>query len=572
MARTSRVHKEGRPRGTEPEKISTGKVYHVALYVRLSILDGGHKDSDTAETQELLLRHFIEGKPYFSLFSVYTDNGKSGVNFERSGFERMMEDVKRGLVNCIIVKDLSRFGRNYIEAGEYLEKVFPFLGVRFIAVNDGIDTDDPASFDSLSLHLKNLVNEMYARDISAKISTVLRGKQERGEFIGTLAAYGYQKSEKDKHKLVIDEKTAPVVRDIFSWRLAGFSYGDIIRRLAAQGIPSPCQYRYMTGSIYNERLSNVPWRIGTVRRIVANPVYLGHTVQGKSRESLSQGQKRKYFPEEEWIIVKNTHEAIIDPSVFNQVQQINLIKKQKKNAQRKRFPEVERTEDILKSLVCCGSCGRRLMRHRNIWENKYKTPRIHVEYRYLCPRHEFELRSCSFQGICEGELQTAVFEAIRVQVQLAENMKKIISSQKKNSMEQEKAQIELQLQRVMEGLEKIKRHKASLYDNYADGLMNEQDYIYAQSRYQEKEVMLQKHILELNISLESYHKEGLGENPWIKNMLHFRDATELTREMVLTLVEKVTVYNDMALQVTFRFQDDFCRLQKNLLEGGKGDE
>lgn len=151
-------------------------------------------------------------------------------------------------------------------------------------------------------------------------------------------------------------------------------------------------------------------------------------------------------------------------------------------------------------------------------------------------------------------------------------MKKIISSQKKNSMEQEKAQTELQLQRVMEGLEKIKQHKASLYDDYADGLMNEQDYIYAQSRYQEKEVMLQKHILELNISLESYHKEGLGENPWIKNMLHFRDATELTREMVLTLVEKVTVYNDMALQVTFRFQDDFCRLQKNLLEGGKGDE
>lgn len=184
MARTSRVHKEGRPRGTEPEKISTRKVYHVVLYVRLSILDGGHKDSDTAETQELLLRRFIEGKPYFSLFSVYTDNGESGVNFERSGFERMMEDVKRGLVNCIIVKDLSRFGRNYIEAGEYLEKVFPFLGVRFIAVNDGIDTDDPASFDSLSLHLKNLVNEMYARDISKKISTVLHEKQQRGEFIG----------------------------------------------------------------------------------------------------------------------------------------------------------------------------------------------------------------------------------------------------------------------------------------------------------------------------------------------------------------------------------------------------
>lgn len=193
MARISRIQKREFSQGMEvknnaaeknSEKNSIQKIYHVALYVRLSVLDGGHKGSDTAETQELLLRSFIEGKACFSLFSVYVDNGETGVNFKRDGFERMMEDVREGLVDCIIVKDLSRFGRNYIEAGEYLEKIFPFLGVRFIAVNDGIDTDDPASFDSLSLHLKNLVNEMYARDISKKISTVLHEKQQRGEFIG----------------------------------------------------------------------------------------------------------------------------------------------------------------------------------------------------------------------------------------------------------------------------------------------------------------------------------------------------------------------------------------------------
>jgi len=350
MARTSRIQKRELAWEMETEKYIEKKIYHVALYVRLSVLDSGHKDSDTAETQELLLRRFIEGKAEFSLFSVYIDNGKTGVNFKRGGFERMMEDVKKGFVDCIIVKDLSRFGRNYIEAGEYLEKVFPFLGVRFIAVNDGIDTADPISFD-LSLHLKNLVNDLYARDISAKISTVLHEKQKRGEFIGAWAAYGYQRSKEDKHQLVIDEKTAPVVRDIFAWRLAGFSYMDIVRKLTAQGVPSPSKYRYMLGLVHDKRFIKTPWRVETIKWIMGNEVYLGHTVQGKRRESLFLGEKRKSLPENEWIIVKNTHEAIVDLSIFNQVQQINRMKKQEKRAKQERFPEAECTENILKEFV-----------------------------------------------------------------------------------------------------------------------------------------------------------------------------------------------------------------------------
>ncbi len=339
MARISRIQKREFSQGMEVknnaaeknlEKNSIQKIYHVALYVRLSVLDGGHKGSDTAETQELLLRSFIEGKACFSLFSVYVDNGETGVNFKRDGFERMMEDVREGLVDCIIVKDLSRFGRNYIETGEYLEKIFPFLGVRFIAVNDRIDTDNPASFDYLSLHLKNLVNDVYARDISAKIGTVLHEKQERGEFIGAWAAYGYQRSREDKHRLVIDEKTAPVVKDIFAWRLAGSSYGDIVRKLTEQGIPSPSKYRYMTGLVHHKRFMKTPWRVETIRWIVGNEVYLGHTVQGRRRESLFLGERRKSLQKNKWIVVENTHEAIVEQSIFNQVQQINQTKRQER--------------------------------------------------------------------------------------------------------------------------------------------------------------------------------------------------------------------------------------------------
>lgn len=368
-------------------------------------------------------------------------------------------------------------------------------------------------------------------------------------------AYGYRKSEKDKHKLVIDEKTASVVRDIFSWRLAGLSYKDIVRRLTAQGIPSPGKYRYMEGLIHDKRFSNVPWRVETIKLIMGNEVYLGHMVQGRKRECLFQGIKQELLPKEQWIIVENTHKAIIDQLVFDEVQQINLAKKQKWKALKERFPEVGYTENILKGLVCCSICGERLTRRRNIRENKYKTPKIQVWYQYICPAHVSDPSRCSFQGIKEQELLQAVFEAIRMQVQLAGNMERIVRFQKEKPIRKEQAQIELQLQKERTELEKIKQHKEKLYDDYADSLMDEQDYLYAQARYKEKETALQRHISELNISLESYSREELDENTWLKNTLRFQDVTELTQEMASALVEKITVYHDMALQITFRFQD-----------------
>lgn len=272
MARKSRIAEK------QPPLTLLERIYKVGLYVRLSVLDSGKKDSDTVESQEDILRKFIEGKSEFSLVSVYVDNGQTGVNFDRDEFERLLSDVRSGKVDCIIVKDLSRFGRNYIEAGEYLEKVFPFLGVRFIAVNDGYDSLDPAASAGLSLHLKNLVNDVYARDISAKISPVLRGKQERGEFIGAWAAYGYLKSPEDKHRIVIDPQTAPVVRDMFAWRVSGLSYQNIARRLTERHILSPSQYRYQIGIMKNPKFADVPWKITTVKNILENEVYLGHMV------------------------------------------------------------------------------------------------------------------------------------------------------------------------------------------------------------------------------------------------------------------------------------------------------
>lgn len=568
MARTSRVHKKELPQGMGTAK-ETEKIYQTALYVRLSVLDSGKKDSDTAETQERLLRQFIEGKPNFSLFSVYLDNGESGVTFTRNGFERMMEDVRAGQVDCIIVKDLSRFGRNYIETGEYLEKIFPFLGVRFIAVNDGIDTADPASVDSLALHLKNLVNDVYARDISAKISSVLHGKQECGEFIGTWAAYGYQKSTEDRHRLVIDEKTAPVVRNIFAWRVQGLSYQEIARRLTGQGVPSPSQYRYAQGVMKNKRFANVPWRIGTIKLITGNEVYLGHTVQGRKQESLAQGQKQKKLPKEEWCIVKNTHEAIVDQFTFDQVQQMNRTRKQQYQEKQGCFGNLGNTENILKGLVYCGNCGRRLVRYRFVRENKRKAPRLHAGYSYICPIHAAFPLQCGFGRIREQELYDAVLEAIRVQVQLAGDMEKMAAeSGVRKQLGWKQECLQSQIGQMETELGKIRQYREKLYDDYADGLMGEQDYVYAQERYQEKETKLREQVLELEQSCHSLHKQRPENNPWLKNMLQFRDIGKLTREMAVALIEKITVYQNAALHIDFRFQEDRQKLRECLAERG----
>lgn len=571
MARTSRKQSKRLSDGMRNARKETGqqtvmeKIYRTALYIRLSVLDSGKKDSDTVETQESLLRQFLEGKPCFSIFDVYVDNGEIGVDFKRDEFERLMEDVRGGRVDCIIVKDLSRFGRNYIETGEYLEKVFPFLGIRFIAVNDGYDSADPAAADGLSLHLKNLVNDVYARDISAKISPALRGKQMRGEFIGAWAAYGYRKSKENKHRLVIDPNTAQVVHDIFAWRLEGISYQKIARRLTEQGIPSPGQYRYRQGIVKDRKFAESLWQVETVKDLLANEVYLGHMVQGRKRESLFEGQKQKYLPREEWFIVKNTHEAIIDQKTFDEVQKLNLLKKKEYWQKQERFSGVENTENILKGLVYCGDCGRKLVRYKNIRENKRKKPQLHIWYNYICPNHAADQTLCGFGSIRELELLDVVSEAVRVQISLAEDMEKQAAAFRFESpVRQERERMEVQIRETEAELKRIRKHRESLYDDYADNLMGERDYIYAQNRYKEKEAALQGQLLELNRSLQSIHEEEPSVNPWLKNMLRFRGKTELAREMATALIEKITIYNSTTLKIEFRFSDAFRQLEETL--------
>lgn len=560
MARKSRITNQLQPLAAVQERI-----YRAGLYVRLSVLDSGKKGSDTVETQEAVLRKFIEGKPQFSLCDVYVDNGQTGVNFERDEFERLLEDVRSGRVDCIIVKDLSRFGRNYIEAGEYLEKVFPFMGIRFIAINDQYDSIDPATSDVLTMHLKNLVNDVYARDISQKICPVLRGKQERGEFIGAWAAYGYLRSEDDKHRLVVDEKTAPVVRDIFLWRVMGKSYAKIAETLRERKIPSPSQYRCSIGIIKDKRLSQATWRITTIKTILSNEVYLGHTVQGRKQEALWKGQKQRVLPKDQWVVVQNTHEPIIEKELFDAVQSINQQAAEQYWERQKRFSHLENTENILKGLVYCGECGTNLTRYKNVRENKHKEPRFHVWYNYICPVHATAADLCSFTSIPEQDLLSTVFEVLRAQFLTALNMEKLMKqAQYRNTLSAEKRSLQAKIETAQIELERIARHRETLYDDYADRLMNESDYLYAQNRYQDREKALRQQIDELTEQERVIKTEKTGENPWLKAFLCFCDEPFLTRRMAEELIQRVVVYSKNRIIVTLRFEDEYLKLRDSL--------
>lgn len=541
------------------------RIFRVGLYVRLSVLNGGNKDNDMAETQESILRAFVGENPCLTVTAVYVDNGETGTDFKRSEFEHLIEDVKKGMIDCIVVKDLSRFGRNYIETGEYLEKIFPFLGVRFIAVNDHYDSIDPSASDILTMHLKNLVNDIYARDLSQKICPVLRGKQERGEYIGNWAPYGYLKSPENKNRLIVDPKTAPVVRDMFQWRLEGYGYTEIARKLIEAGIASPGKYRWENGLCRDKRQNDMKWSDQAIKSILSSQIYIGHMVQGKCQRTLWKGQKHTTVPKEQWIVVENTHEAIVDSETFHKVQTINQMVKEQYYTKRKiPVPETGK-ENILQGKAICGNCGTNLRHFKQFSERKYKEPHFSVWFTYCCRNHLKDKNCCPFTSVREKALLKVVFEAVKIQMMIAEN----IQTQMKGDFYQQRAERKRQELKEKAGqvekqLLQISRHKESLYDDYAERLMSEQDYVYAQKRYQNKEAVLRCQLQELEIQASSVPEAAEYKNRGLDEFFRFRNQSCLTREMVSSLIDRVIVFDREHITIQFRYEDEFQKLQERL--------
>lgn len=382
------------------------KTFQAAVYLRLSredgdVTEGGKQVSNSIANQNELVMDYLKSHPEISVISTYTDDGYTGVNFDRPEFQRMLSDIREGRINCVIVKDLSRFGRNYIESGRYIEKIFPMLGIRFIAITDGYDSINEDMGTDMIVPFKNLINDAYCRDISIKIRSHMDIKRRNGEYIGAFAAYGYLKDEDNKNHLVIDEYAADVVRDIFSMKLCGMSQQAIADKLNADGILSPIQYKKSIGVGLNssfQKSVKPKWSYNAVLRILKNEVYTGTVVQGKCTTPNYKIKKRIHKDETDWIRVEDMHDAIIPKSDFDIVQEILLRDTRVAPDQSEVFP--------LAGMVYCADCGEPMVRKT--------VPAGDKRYvYYVCSGNKKDKTKCRTHNISEKKLMQGVLEVVQ---------------------------------------------------------------------------------------------------------------------------------------------------------------
>ena len=553
MARTKRKINPILPEAEAPAPAQ--KKYRTAAYVRLSVADSGKPGADTIEGQKNLLLHFIENDKSLTLYGLFCDNGRTGTDFERPEFEKLMETVKHGEVDCIVVKDLSRFGRNYKETGNYLERIFPFLGVRFIAVNDGFDTlTAERGADGYLVPLKNLINEVYSKDISKKSGSALATKQKNGDFIGAWAPFGYRKCADDPHKLEPDETTAPVVRQIFQWRAEGMSVTRIAKKLNDSGIPSPSAYLYNTCVCKTEKYNGAIWHIQAVKNILSRQVYIGHMVQGTKRQSFYENRRQYKKPQEEWVIVENTHEPIIDRDTFEKVQEIMRQRNEEYFEKLGRFSHLETTENILKGLIYCADCKRPLVRYKNVSHNKK------LWYTFICQTHSNDITSCPKKNIREEVLISMLMQAIQTQIGLAADMDELVR-RVNSSPKQKKRTADLQgrLDTAKKSLKRYNNLYDSLYQNYVDKLMTEQEYVTLKSRYK-AEAEEAERLIETLTRQQAGESEHTPGNRFLTAFGKFKGEDTLTKEMAQTLIERVYVDGNSNIEIVFRYRDEYRAL------------
>lgn len=542
------------------------RVYHAAAYVRLSVEDNRRIDNrESMAMQQYMLVKFIEGRPDMRLQGVYCDNGQTGTDFERPGFEHMMDKVRDRAIDCIVVKDLSRFGRNYVETGYYLEKIFPCLGVRFVAVNDSYDTLKDGNGNEMVLSLKNLVNDLYAKDISQKVRSSLNTKRINGEYIGSVFPYGYRKSPEDKHKLVIDPDAASVVRSIFRWRADGMGVVQIVRRLNEEEIPGPALYFYQKG--YTSREPSEAgrlWKAPGVYRMLGNPVYAGHMAQGKTQKSLSEGISKMDVPRNEWIIVKNTHPPVIDQETFDRVQELMEKSRCLSHAIRGKHGTAE---NIFKGLLVCSDCGGKMVRHKNI------SAKGSARYTFVCSVYEQNRgkKGCTKKYVKERDIQEAVLQSLGLQMEVAPNRERL---QTQGGTFWQRKDLEDKINSVQQQIKRNAALRSTLYEALCDGTLTKAEYLSMKAEYHRKAQELENELTGLREEEQDDRNRLPSREEWLASLNGYFASIEgetdtsnecriektITRKMALELIRSIHVTGYNEIEIVWNFRDEFARI------------
>ena len=522
------------------------KIWNATLYLRLSRDDGDKEESNSITGQRELLRDYISQRPELREYAVRIDDGFSGSTFDRPSFQKMIEDVKAGRTDCIIVKDLSRFGRNYLDAGEYIEKIFPFLGVRFIAVNDNYDSlGDKKASDDLIIPFKNLINEAYCRDISVKIRSQLEIKRKNGQFLGSFAAFGYLKDEQDKNKLVVDQYAADIVRDIFKWKLEGVSPQDIADALNRLGVLSPMEYKRSLGMKFTTSFktnAKAVWSAGTVIRILKNPIYTGVLVQGKETTPSYKVHKRIIKDESEWTVIEDSHEAIISKIDFDSVQKVL-------KCDTRRSPG-GKAVGLFSGMIFCGDCGASMVRKTvPAGEKKYVY--------YVCSAHKQD-KSCSPHRMRDVALEEIVLDSVKQHIREVIDMSELLTITDTAPLRTAQAQkVQRQLDKKHEEYEKLQKLLMSLYENLTEGIIDREEYTRLKASFTARADEAEKQMDALRENLREIQNHGT-ENAWMNEFTKRQGLTALDRAVVVALIDKILIHSNDVVEIIYRWQDEFA--------------
>lgn len=536
-------------------------VYHADIYLRLSREDGDKEESDSITNQRELILEFLKSREDIRIHAVRVDDGYSGVNFERPAFQQMLEDIKTGKVNCVVTKDLSRFGRNHIEVGKYIEKIFPYLGVRFIAVNDNYDslTNDTQT-NNIIIPFKNLINDAYCRDISMKIRSNLEVKRKRGDFVGPFAPYGYRKAKEDKNKLEIDEEAAEVVRSVFQMYLQGSNSYKIAEKLNKKNILTPMDYKKENGSAFytgfKKKLKS-QWTHMHILRILGNPVYTGMLIQGKETTPNYKVKKKVKRDQSKWSQVENTHKAIITSVDFQNAQEQLQMDTRTGNAKEKVY--------YLSGVVKCGDCGANMVR-KTVPSGKRKF------IYYVCGSHKGNKDICSSHNINAEALEESILKLLNYQIKNVTDLGRILD--KLEDAQIRKGEIEKKNRQITKKKEEVQKYnhlRLDLYEDYKEGLITREEYLELKEIYETRARAAEQSLEAMEVEMAFFADGEGGICSWINEFKRYGYLECLSREVVIFLIEQILVYEKKdgerypRIEIRFKYEDEF-QASVNMLE------
>ncbi|MBO1872107.1 recombinase family protein [Lachnoanaerobaculum sp. Marseille-Q4761] len=530
--------------------------FKVAMYLRLSQDDEKYDkdfktESNSISNQRLQIKEYIDKNEDMELAGEYVDDGYSGINFERPAFKEMMEDVITGNINCIVVKDLSRFGRDYIDSGRYLQRVFPSLDIRFIALNDNYDSFTASETEkNLVIPFKNFINDNYCRDTSAKVRSVCKVKRKQGQFISNYAPYGYEKDKGDKHKIVIDKEVEYVVQKIFTMKLEGYSSYSIAKHLNDNGILSPMEYKKSKGIRYKTGFNTnavAKWDTPAINRILTNEIYIGTLQQGKREKINYKLDKVVSKDRSDWIEIEYNHEAIIDINDFEIVQKLLKCDIKAKNCGEK--------ADLFSGLLFCKDCNAQMTKKV---DKRGKTPTIY----YICSQYN-KGKECSRHSIKQEDLKAAILEMIRHYIKSLGKYEAF--SEKIREMEVSYElfkKIDKRQEQTKKSKAKFELLKSSLYQDLKEGLISEEEFYdmreFYTNRIVESELVLEKQ----NKEITRLYKKSLGNKNFFSEIKKYKNINTLERGLLVRLIDKIYVLEDKRIEIHFNYDETIDVFEK----------